>query len=98
MGGYHRINPLPIASLMLILLRMHQFMFAIHQYSITDLQDEVRELVMRGLVKPQQHIHELKQHVIDQEWHKLERLFSDHDYLLRDRIVDLIGKESWAND
>jgi Domain of unknown function (DUF4327) len=73
-------------------------MFAIHQYSIIDLQDEVRELVMRGLVSPQQHIYELKQLVSDREWHNLERLFSEHEYILRDRIIDLIGKESWMND
>jgi Domain of unknown function (DUF4327) len=83
---------------MLILLRINQFMFAIHQYSITDLQDEVYELVMRGLVSPQQHICELKKHVSDREWHNVEQLFADHDYLLRDRIIDLIGKESWTND
>ncbi len=98
MGESHRINTLPIASLTLILLRIHQVMFAIYQYSITDLQDEVYELVMRGLVSPQQRIYELKKHVSDREWHNLEQLFADHNYLLRDRIIDLIGKESWTND
>jgi Domain of unknown function (DUF4327) len=53
---------------------------------------------MRGLVSPQQHIYELKQLVSDREWHNLERLFSEHEYMLRDRIIDLIGKESWMND
>ncbi len=73
-------------------------MFAIYQYSITDLQDEVRALVMRGLVSQQQHIYELRQHVGEREWKNLERLFAEHNYLLRDRIIDLIGKESWISD
>jgi Domain of unknown function (DUF4327) len=73
-------------------------MFAIYQSSITDLQDEVRALVMRGLVNQQQRIYELKKHFSDREWRSLEHLFADHNYLLRDRIIDLVGKESWAND
>jgi hypothetical protein len=73
-------------------------MLAIKQYSITDVRDEVRALVTRGLVGQQYRIYELRKHFSDRQWQNCERLFVEHDYLLRDRIIDLVGIESWTND
>jgi hypothetical protein len=70
----------------------------VHQYSITDFQDEVRALVSRGLVGRQQRIYELSRHFGDREWHDVERLLDENDYLLKGHVVDLVGKESWTND
>lgn len=73
-------------------------MRTIHQYSITDLRDEVRDLIARGSVGRQQRIYELRKHFGDREWQNVERLLEEYDYLLRGHIIDLVGKESWTND
>jgi Domain of unknown function (DUF4327) len=70
----------------------------IQQYSIADFQDEVRALVTRGSVDRQQRIYELRRYFDDHEWYDIEPLLNVHDYLLRDHIADLVGKESWTND
>jgi uncharacterized protein affecting Mg2+/Co2+ transport len=68
------------------------------QYSITDIQDEVRSLVGRGLVGKQERIYELKKYFSDRKWRTIEQLLDDHDYVLRGHIIDLVGKEAWTND
>jgi hypothetical protein len=68
------------------------------QYSMTDIQDEVRALVERGLVGKQARIYELKKFFSDRKWQTIERLLDMHDYVLRGHIIDLVGKESWIND
>ncbi len=73
-------------------------MLAIHQYCITDFQDEVRALVARGSVGRQQRIYELRKYFSNRQWQKVERLLAEEDYLLRGHIIDLVGKESWISD
>jgi Domain of unknown function (DUF4327) len=73
-------------------------MRVIQKYSIADVQDEVRALVARGFLHQQQRIYELRKYFNELEWENVEQLLNTHDYLLRDRIIDLIGKESWSND
>ena len=73
-------------------------MLVIHQYCITDFQDEVRALVARGSVSRQQRIYELRKYFGDRQWQNVERLLAEEDYLLRGYIIDLVGKESWIND
>jgi Domain of unknown function (DUF4327) len=76
----------------------YQHSIADIQYSITDLQDEVRALVARGLVGKQQRIYELRKYFSDRKWQTIERLLDTYDYVLRGHIIDLVGKESWTND
>lgn len=73
-------------------------MITIERYCITDLRDEVRDLVARGLLARQQRIYELKKFFSDRQWLQIEHLLDDQDYLLRGHIIDLVGKESWEND
>ena len=73
-------------------------MLVIHQYCITDFQDEVRALVARGSVGRQQRIYELRKYFSDRQWQNVERLLAEEDYLLRGHVIDLVGKESWIND
>jgi Domain of unknown function (DUF4327) len=68
------------------------------RYCLGDLQDEVRALVARGSVKRQQRIYELKQFFGDRQWPEIEHLVNEYDYLLRGRIIDLVGAECWEND
>jgi Domain of unknown function (DUF4327) len=68
------------------------------QYSITDIQDEVRALVARGLVSKQERIYELRKFFSARKWQTIEHLLDTHDYVLRGHIIDLVGKEAWTND
>jgi Domain of unknown function (DUF4327) len=73
-------------------------MIAIERYCITDLRDEVRGLIARGLLERQHRIYELKRFFTARQWLQVEHLLDDQDYLLRGHIIDLVGKESWEND
>lgn len=67
-------------------------------YSIDMLRDEVRQLVDRGSVSRQQPIYVLCQYIPAREWVCVECELERCDYLLRDRIGDLLGAETWEND
>lgn len=73
-------------------------MLQLRQYSIQDIQDEVCALVSQGLVKRQNHIYELAKYFSYRQWPEIERLLEANDYLLRDRVIDLLGQETWVND
>jgi Domain of unknown function (DUF4327) len=70
----------------------------LERYCFSDLQDEVRALVARGSVDRQQRIYELKRFFGDRQWQEIEHLVDEYDYVLRGRVIDLIGEESWTND
>lgn len=67
-------------------------------YSLTMIQDEVRQLVEKGIVNRQQPIYSLCQHISAREWLCVESELERCDFLLRDRIGDLVGREVWDND
>ncbi|NJK28197.1 MAG: DUF4327 family protein [Coleofasciculaceae cyanobacterium SM2_3_26] len=67
-------------------------------YSIAAIQEEARQLVSRGIVSRQQPIYALCQHIPAREWVDVEGQLERCDFLLRDRIGDLIGREDWEND
>jgi len=68
------------------------------QYSMDLLQDEVRHLVERGTVNRQQPIYTLCKYIPAREWACVEDELEECDFLLRDRIGDLLGHEEWDND
>jgi hypothetical protein len=68
------------------------------QYTMDVIQDEARQLVNRGVVSRHQPIYVLCQHIPAREWSCVECVLEDHDFLLRDKIGDLIGREEWEND
>lgn len=67
-------------------------------YSIKMLQDEARQLVETGTISRQQPIYILCQYIPAREWVCVEYELERGEYLLRDRISDLIGSEQWDND
>ena len=73
-------------------------MAVIERYCLTDVQDEVRNLIARGLLDRQQRIYELRKFFSDRQWSQIERLLDEQDHLLRGRMIDLVSKESWTND
>jgi hypothetical protein len=68
------------------------------QYSIDVIQDEARTLVEKGVVSRQQPLYALCQYIPPREWVCVECELERCDYLLRDRIGDLLGHEEWEND
>ncbi|WP_421654996.1 DUF4327 family protein [Leptothermofonsia sp. ETS-13] len=68
------------------------------QYSLNMIQDEARELVRKGVVSRQQPIYILCQFIPPREWACIECELERCNFLLRDRIGDLMGREEWEND
>ncbi len=68
------------------------------QYSLDVIQEEARHLVDRGLLSRQQPIYALCQYIPAREWVCVECELERHNFLLRDRIADLMGSEDWDND
>jgi hypothetical protein len=68
------------------------------QYSLTVIQDEARQLVQKRLVSRHQPIYILCQYIPAREWASIECELERCNFLLRDRIGDLIGCEEWDND
>lgn len=68
------------------------------RYSIDVIQEEVRDLVKKGLVSRYQLIYNICQYIPVREWQEVERELEMHGFLLRDRIIDLMGREDWNED
>ncbi|MBD2579503.1 DUF4327 family protein [Oscillatoria sp. FACHB-1406] len=67
-------------------------------YTIDFIREEARHLVERGSIDRQQPIYVLCQYIPAREWVCVEVELEQCDFLLRDRIGDLIGSEQWDND
>jgi hypothetical protein len=68
------------------------------RYSIDVIQDEARNLVEKGIVSRQQPIYVLCQYIPAREWVCIECELERCNFLLRDRIADLMSSEQWDND
>lgn len=68
------------------------------RYSLDVIQNEARQLVQKGVISRQQPIYSLCQYIPAREWVGIESELEKCDFLLRDRIGDLIGREEWDND
>ena len=58
----------------------------------------IKTLAAKGVVSRQQPIYSLCQYIPVREWVCVESELEKCDFLLRDRIGDLIGREEWDND
>jgi hypothetical protein len=63
------------------------------QYSIEAIKDEARQLISQGLVAREQPIYTLCQYIPARKWVCIECELEKNDFLLRDRIMDLLGRE-----
>lgn len=68
------------------------------RYSIDVIKEEVRDLVNKRLISRRQSIYNICQYIPVREWHDVERELENHGFLLRDRIIDLMGREDWYED
>ena len=67
-------------------------------YSMNLIREETLHLVQSGQVSRQQRIYTLCQFFPNGEWRCIEKELEDNDFLLRDRVIDLIPKETWESD
>jgi uncharacterized protein YqgQ len=67
-------------------------------YTIEMVREEARQLVEQGIISRKQPIYTLCQYIPAREWVCVECELEKCDYLLRDRIGDLLSKETWEND
>ncbi len=68
------------------------------RYSIDEIKEEARQLVRQGRVARQQRIYTLYQYLPPGEWHCIEGELERNDFLLRDRVIDLLGAQEWKED
>ncbi|OAB60466.1 hypothetical protein AY599_19345 [Leptolyngbya valderiana BDU 20041] len=67
-------------------------------YTIDAIREDVRYLVSKGIVQRHEQIYELLRYVPSRDRIAFERELESHEYLLRDRIADLIPQERYQND
>ena len=67
-------------------------------YTLDTLRDEVQDLVDHGVVKRQDQICILGRCFPAREWVCFQNELEDHDYFMRDHIIDLLSHEEWRND
>jgi hypothetical protein len=68
------------------------------QFSIDVIKDEARQLLQEGAVSRYQPIYTLCRFVRPGEWECYESELERNDFLLRDQILDLLGREDWQED
>ena len=67
-------------------------------YNLNAIQEEIRQLVEQGLLSRQQRISSACEYFPAREWASFELELERNNFLLRDRIIDLIPFEQWTND
>jgi hypothetical protein len=70
----------------------------IPRYTIDEIRTEACELIASGSIGRNQPIYSLCQYLPAREWASIEQELEEYGYLLRDRIIDLLGSESWSSD
>jgi hypothetical protein len=68
------------------------------RYSINTIKEEACNLVETGLINLNQPLYVLYQYLPIREWVGIECELERWNFLMRDRIVDLIGDLQWDND
>ena len=68
------------------------------RYSIVTIKEEARNLLATGAIALNQPLRILFEYLPPRQWDTIESELELHDYLLRDRVIDLIGKLDWEDD
>ena len=71
---------------------------SIERYSINAIREEAINLLENGLIALNQPLRILFEYLPAQQWNTIECELEQYDYLLRDRIIDLVGEVSWESD
>jgi hypothetical protein len=67
-------------------------------YDIEVIKEEALQLVKKGLINRQQPIYTLCKYIPYRDWINFELELEKNEFLLRDRIIDLLNHESWEDD
>lgn len=67
-------------------------------YDIDVIKEEARRLIDKGLIDRQQPIYALCKYIPGRDWVCVELELEANDFLLRDRVIDLLGREDWQED
>jgi hypothetical protein len=68
------------------------------EYDIEVIKEEALQLVKKRLVSRQQPIYRLCEYIPHRQWVNFELELEKNEFLLRDRIIDLLEHESWEDD
>lgn len=68
------------------------------RYSIAAIREEAINLVQNGVIALDRPIRILFEYLPAPQWITIEYELERYDYLLRDRIIDLVGKIDWESD
>ena len=68
------------------------------RYSIERLKEEILSLLERGIIRRNQQLYVLCEYLPPREWLGVEYELEQWGYLLRDRVVDLVGEPKWNDD
>ncbi|MBE9046927.1 DUF4327 family protein [Pleurocapsales cyanobacterium LEGE 10410] len=68
------------------------------RYSFNAIREEAINLVQIGVVALNQPLRILFEYLPARQWDIIESELELHDYLLRDRVIDLVGEPDWDSD
>ncbi|MBW4672632.1 MAG: DUF4327 family protein [Desmonostoc geniculatum HA4340-LM1] len=68
------------------------------KYDIQAIKDEARELVQKGVIHRNEPIYALCRYIPGRDWVCVELELEKNEFLLRDKIIDLLGREDWSED
>jgi hypothetical protein len=68
------------------------------KYDLEVLKEEARQLVKKGAVKRNEPIYALCKFIPGRDWVCLELELEENEFLLRDKIIDLLANEQWNED
>ncbi|BAU07766.1 DUF4327 family protein [Fischerella sp. NIES-3754] len=68
------------------------------KYDIEVIKEEARELVKKGVIRRNEPIYALCRYIPGRDWVCVELELEKNEFLLRDKIIDLLGREDWNED
>jgi Domain of unknown function (DUF4327) len=68
------------------------------KYDLEVLREEARQLVKQGKIQRNEPIYALCKFIPGRDWVCVDMELEEHDFLLRDKIIDLLGREDWNDD
>jgi len=68
------------------------------KYDIELIKQKALQLVKKRLINRQQSIYTLCKDIPPCDWVNFELELEKNEFLLRDRIIDLLNQESWEDD
>ena len=71
---------------------------SISRYSLATIREEAINLLQTGVITSNQPLRILFEYLPAQQWNSIELELERHDFLLRDRIIDLVGVINWDSD